>query len=151
MGVVFIESVCTEPEVLQANLMMKLKLSPDYAKLDQEKARADLEERINHYAEVYEPLEEETVCVKLRPPPDAAAPVDVVSDSVDSRSQPPSTHQPTSALLSISYIRLLNLSMHVTAHNIWGRAAVNVLPYLMALHVGSRPIFLCKVEDEMKN
>merc|ERR1712232_136898 len=45
----------------------------------------------------------------------------------------------------VSYIKLLNLSSHVIAHNIWGRAATTVLPYLMALHVGSRPIWLVRL------
>lgn len=45
----------------------------------------------------------------------------------------------------ISYIKLLNFSSHVVAHNIWGRAAMTVLPYLMALHVGSRPVWLVRL------
>jgi len=48
-------------------------------------------------------------------------------------------------VICVSYIKLLNFSSHVVAHNIWGRAATTVLPYLMALHVGSRPVWLVRL------
>merc|ERR1712232_34291 len=37
------------------------------------------------------------------------------------------------------------MSSHVIAHNIYGRAATAVLPYLMALHIGSRPVWLVRI------
>ncbi|CAD7946236.1 unnamed protein product [Amoebophrya sp. A120] len=66
VGVVFLESTCNEPEVLNANLNIKLEKSPDYAGLDRGKAREDLVQRILHYEQVYEPLEEEVICVENR-------------------------------------------------------------------------------------
>ena len=38
--------------------------------------------------------------------------------------------------VEISYIKLVNLSSHVIVHNLFGRCATNVLPFLMAVHVG---------------
>lgn len=44
-----------------------------------------------------------------------------------------------------SYIKLVNFASHVVAHNIYGRAATTVLPYLMALHIGSHPVWLVRM------
>lgn len=114
VGVIFVESICNDDAVKEANLAQKLSKSPDYAKISQTDARQDLLQRIDHYEKVYEPLEEEEMLVD-------------------------------GERLKISYIKLLNLCSHVVAHNIWGRAATTVLPYLMALHVGSRPLWLVRL------
>eukprot|EP00392_Amoebophrya_sp_AT5.2_P016201 g16451.t1 len=128
IGVIFLESVCDEPEVLEQNLRIKLQKSPDYANLSTADAMADLEQRISFYEKVYEPLEEESMDL----------PVVLGGKTTDTTTK-------TSEKISISYIKILNLSSHVTAHNIFGRAAVTILPYLMALHVGTRPVVLCGV------
>uniref|UniRef100_A0A7S1SC48 6-phosphofructo-2-kinase domain-containing protein n=1 Tax=Alexandrium catenella TaxID=2925 RepID=A0A7S1SC48_ALECA len=114
LGVIFVESICDDDSVLEANIALKLSKSPDYARMPREEARQDLLRRISHYETVYEPLEEEEMTL-------------------------------AGGVVRISYIKLLNFSSHVVAHNIWGRAAVTVLPYLMALHVGSRPVWLVRL------
>eukprot|EP00928_Gymnodinium_smaydae_P039734 TRINITY_DN27075_c0_g1_i1.p1 TRINITY_DN27075_c0_g1~~TRINITY_DN27075_c0_g1_i1.p1 ORF type:complete len:468 (+),score=79.52 TRINITY_DN27075_c0_g1_i1:156-1559(+) len=114
IGVIFIESHCTDPHVLDANVSLKLNKSPDYASMPREKAREDLAQRIKNYEKVYEPLDEEEFMVGEEK-------------------------------LHMSYIKLINLSSHVVAHHVYGRAATVVLPFLMALHVGSRPIWLVRL------
>lgn len=114
LGVIFVESICTDADVLEANLMMKLSKSPDYASTSLDIARQDLMQRVKNYETVYESIDDEGIVV-------------------------------AGVVLDISYIKLVNLSCHVIAHNIWGRAATLVLPYLMALHVGSRPIWLVRL------
>jgi len=113
-GVIFVESVCSDDAVLEANILLKLSKSPDYANVSMEQARQDLLRRISHYETVYEPMDEEEI---------------TLGDEV----------------VRVSYIKLLNFSSHVVAHNIFGRAAITVLPYLMSLHVGSRPVWLVRL------
>lgn len=46
---------------------------------------------------------------------------------------------------NISYVKLVNFASHIVAHNIYGRMATRVLPYIMGLHVGSRPVWLVRM------
>jgi 6-phosphofructo-2-kinase len=55
---VFLESLCTDPEVLRTNLLQKVKHSPDFKGLEEEAALSDLRARIAKYEAVYEPLED---------------------------------------------------------------------------------------------
>eukprot|EP01133_Synstelium_polycarpum_P003828 gene3828-4419_t len=57
MNVLFVESICTDPDVIEANIKETKLLSPDYAGTDSSKAVQDFRERINHYTKVYEPVE----------------------------------------------------------------------------------------------
>lgn len=114
LGVIFLESICTDAAVLEANLVQKLTKSPDYAGKGLDACRRDLERRVANYEQVYEPLDEETMDIGGRE-------------------------------IRISYIKLLNLSSHVVAHNIFGRASMPVLPYLMSLHIGSRPLWMVRL------
>jgi len=43
-----------------------------------------------------------------------------------------------------SYIKLFNLSSKIMANHCYGRIAKSVLPYLMGIHVGARPVFLVR-------
>mmetsp|Transcript_46054 Transcript_46054/g.84427 ORF Transcript_46054/g.84427 Transcript_46054/m.84427 type:complete len:460 (-) Transcript_46054:95-1474(-) len=43
-----------------------------------------------------------------------------------------------------TYIKLFNMSSKVMAHNCYGRVARLLLPYVMGIHVGARPIWLCR-------
>ncbi len=52
--VVFIESICNDPDVIAANIRATKAHSPDYAEVEAHEAVADFEQRIAHYAEVYE-------------------------------------------------------------------------------------------------
>eukprot|EP01120_Amphizonella_sp_Union-15-10_P012809 TRINITY_DN578_c0_g1_i1.p1 TRINITY_DN578_c0_g1~~TRINITY_DN578_c0_g1_i1.p1 ORF type:complete len:456 (+),score=82.25 TRINITY_DN578_c0_g1_i1:72-1370(+) len=53
----FIESVCTDTAMLEANINLKLE-SPDYRHLDPKQARSDFEARLRNYEKVYQPLDE---------------------------------------------------------------------------------------------
>ena len=45
---------------------------------------------------------------------------------------------------SYSYIKIFNLSTKLLVNHIYGRMAKELVPALMAWHVGTRPIFLCR-------
>ena len=56
--VLFIELVCTDPSILEANIRSTKLRSPDYANVEPERAVADFRQRIAHYEQVYEPVHE---------------------------------------------------------------------------------------------
>mmetsp|Transcript_4900 Transcript_4900/g.10980 ORF Transcript_4900/g.10980 Transcript_4900/m.10980 type:complete len:650 (+) Transcript_4900:394-2343(+) len=45
---------------------------------------------------------------------------------------------------SLSYIKIYDLSTKLLCNHIYGRIAKDLVPALMAWHIGSRPIFLCR-------
>jgi len=51
--VVFIETICTNPSVLQANMLLKVRNSPDFGSMSEERAMNDLANRIDEYEKVY--------------------------------------------------------------------------------------------------
>jgi len=55
---VFIESVCDDPHVIESNIRSTKLRSPDYAGRDPEEAVADFKARIAHYERAYEPVDE---------------------------------------------------------------------------------------------
>jgi len=59
LQVVFIESVCTDPTIVEANIRETKARSPDYAGLDPEEAVRDFRQRIAHYEAAYEPVEDD--------------------------------------------------------------------------------------------
>jgi 6-phosphofructo-2-kinase len=56
---VFVESICNDKDVLEANYRMKL-LSPDYMHMDPQEALEDFRERVKNYERAYVTLSEET-------------------------------------------------------------------------------------------
>ena len=56
LQVVFIESACQDPAIIEANIRETKLTSPDYEGMDPDEAVADFRARIAHYASVYEPL-----------------------------------------------------------------------------------------------
>mmetsp|Transcript_6882 Transcript_6882/g.17136 ORF Transcript_6882/g.17136 Transcript_6882/m.17136 type:complete len:656 (-) Transcript_6882:490-2457(-) len=56
----FIESICTDEKILEQNYRYKMRYSPDYQGMGEERALADFKARITKYEEVYEPLEDRT-------------------------------------------------------------------------------------------
>ena len=102
VAVVFIESVCDEAALLEANMLAKVRASPDFKGLSEADALADLKERIGHYEGQYETVEDQEG----------------------------------------AYIKLFNLSSKVAANQVFGRMSQRVLPYLAALHIRPRPIYL---------
>jgi broad specificity phosphatase PhoE/predicted kinase len=67
IAVVFIESVCEDPGILEANVRETKLGSPDYAGVDPEAAVEDFRRRIAFYSRAYEPMDqgEDVAYVKL--------------------------------------------------------------------------------------
>eukprot|EP00301_Raphidiophrys_heterophryoidea_P003476 c11570_g2_i1.p1 GENE.c11570_g2_i1~~c11570_g2_i1.p1 ORF type:complete len:524 (+),score=105.48 c11570_g2_i1:181-1752(+) len=61
IAVVFIESICTDKEVLDANLHNKVNHSPDFIGQDKTAALSDLRKRIEHYEHVYETIKDDSL------------------------------------------------------------------------------------------
>eukprot|EP00970_Alexandrium_tamarense_P007043 scaffold1230_cov201-Alexandrium_tamarense.AAC.4 len=59
-GVVYVESVCDDAELLHENFMTKVNNSPDYKGMDQEEAMADLLSRVQKYEEQYETIDDDS-------------------------------------------------------------------------------------------
>lgn len=57
--ILFVESICDNPEIVESNIKEAKISSPDYQAMDQEKAVKDFLERINHYERAYESLDDE--------------------------------------------------------------------------------------------
>uniref|UniRef100_A0A7S0AHA0 6-phosphofructo-2-kinase domain-containing protein n=1 Tax=Pyrodinium bahamense TaxID=73915 RepID=A0A7S0AHA0_9DINO len=47
----------------------------------------------------------------------------------------------------LSYIKLLDLGMQFTAHKVYGHITATLLPYLQAIHIGKRPIWLIRLPE----
>lgn len=56
--ILFLESVCEDPEILKVNYQLKLQ-NPDYIGMDPASALLDFEERVRKYQEVYEPVQDD--------------------------------------------------------------------------------------------
>ncbi|MEZ4238836.1 MAG: 6-phosphofructo-2-kinase/fructose-2,6-bisphosphatase [Myxococcota bacterium] len=56
---VFVESVCTDPAIVEANVRETKVSMPDYAGADPDAAVADFRARIAHYERSYEPVDED--------------------------------------------------------------------------------------------
>jgi broad specificity phosphatase PhoE len=57
--VVFIESICDDPAIIETNIRETKARSPDYAGMDEAEAMLDFRARIQHYASAYETLHED--------------------------------------------------------------------------------------------
>lgn len=58
VDVVFLESVCTDPAIVDANVRATKIRSPDYVGMDPDDAVADFRQRIKHYERAYQPLDD---------------------------------------------------------------------------------------------
>ncbi len=56
--VVFLESICNDPAIIEANIRAHKIRSPDYKGVDPDAAVADFRRRIAHYEAAYEPLDD---------------------------------------------------------------------------------------------
>lgn len=54
----FVESCCSDPRIIEANVREVKIHSPDYREMDKEAALKDFEQRIEHYRMAYQPLDE---------------------------------------------------------------------------------------------
>jgi len=56
--IIFIESICTVPEIIATNVHQTILRSPEYSDLSEAEAMADFERKNQHYLSIYETLEE---------------------------------------------------------------------------------------------
>lgn len=103
-GVVFVESLCDDQELLEENYRYKISSSPDFDGMPTEEALADLRARVKKYEDQYETITDD----------------------------------------SMSYIKVFNLSTKLMVNHIYGRMSKELVPALMAWHIGTRPVFLCR-------
>ena len=59
IGIIFIESICDDKELLDENFRYKVQNSPDFKGLSEEEAMADLRERAHKYEERYETIDDD--------------------------------------------------------------------------------------------
>ncbi len=59
-GVVFVESICDDIDLLKENFLTKVNTSPDYSGMDPKLAMEDLLIRVKKYEEAYETIEDDT-------------------------------------------------------------------------------------------
>lgn len=57
LHVLFVESICTDPDVIDANIKEVKVSSPDYQDVDNEEAIQDFKKRIKYYESLYEPID----------------------------------------------------------------------------------------------
>jgi 6-phosphofructo-2-kinase len=103
-GLVFVESICDDTELLEENYRYKVSSSPDFNGMPEADALHDLRNRVAKYEAQYETILDDT----------------------------------------LSYIKIFNLSTKLMVNHIYGRMAKEVVPALMAWHIGTRPVFLCR-------
>ena len=60
-GVVFVESICDDQELLDENFRFKIQNSPDFQGMTEEEAIADLRKRVSKYEEQYETIEDDAL------------------------------------------------------------------------------------------
>lgn len=60
-GVVFVESVCDDEELLMENFKFKVANSPDYKDMSEEEAIEDLKKRVKKYEEQYETITDDSL------------------------------------------------------------------------------------------
>ena len=55
----FVESICNDPKIIEANILEVKVTSPDYKHFDKEQVLNDFLERIKHYEKRYETIDED--------------------------------------------------------------------------------------------
>lgn len=68
--IVFVETVCEDPAIIEANIKNTKLHSPDYAGWDPEEAARDFRMRIAHYRRAYDPLTPSSSFIRLEGPGD---------------------------------------------------------------------------------
>lgn len=60
-GVVFVESICNDQELLEENMRQKISSCPDFDGVDEKEALADLQQRVEKYESRYEPIDDDAL------------------------------------------------------------------------------------------
>jgi broad specificity phosphatase PhoE/adenylylsulfate kinase-like enzyme len=61
LAVLFIESICQDPTIIEANIRATKLRAPDYANMGEDEAVADFRARIANYESAYEPIDDDTL------------------------------------------------------------------------------------------
>lgn len=120
--VVFIESICTNEAVIDANMTEKVLSSPDYARMNVEDAIQDLKQRMKNYEAAYQAIEEEENLSYIK--------------LFDLQSK---VHANNMYVLFRSEDRVIDISRCR-----YGHVAKSILPYMMSFHIEHRPIWLVR-------
>lgn len=136
LKLIFIESLCTDPAVIAANIAVKVASGdPDYDGQEPEQAEKDFRERIKHYEDSYEPLEE-----KL--------------DGESSYCKMVNVGKQVWALYSLFVVKRNSLMREgegnvkqVTVNRIDGYLQSRIAFYLMNLHLTPRSIYFTRVRS----
>ena len=72
LGMIFIETICTDEAVIEREMLWKVKHSADFADMDQASAMKDLQLRIANYEKIYQYVREEE---GVRAPPTSPRPL----------------------------------------------------------------------------
>jgi 6-phosphofructo-2-kinase/fructose-2,6-biphosphatase 2 len=119
LRLLFLESCCDEPDVIAANVELKVSMGdPDYKEMTREDARADFLRRIKQYEASYQPV-----------------------DTVDHRDEPAAS----SGEKHLSYLKVINVGKQVIANHIHGYLQSRIAYYLMNLHLKPRSIYFSRV------
>jgi broad specificity phosphatase PhoE/predicted kinase len=110
--VLFIETICDDPAIIEANIRQTKLSAPDYADTDPEAAISDFRARIAHYEASYEPIDEADVSfVKL---------IEVDHQAITQRLQG----------YVVGRIAHFVMNLHITPRTIWltrhGQSTANV-------------------------
>jgi len=135
LRLIFIESVCTDPAVIAANIRVKVASGdPDYDGQDKVQAEKDFKERIKHYEDSYQPLDEEldgsyTWCKMVNVGKQVNGPLPSLGAAP--------AH--------------LSLNKQVTVNRIDGYLQSRIAFYLMNLHLTPRSIYFTRHGESQYN
>ena len=140
-GVVFVESICTDQELLEENYRFKVSNSPDYKDMSIEEGLADLLKRVKNYED-----QVRTCGAERNQKKSDRVVLTGISHQQTLHFSYLSIYSQYETIRndSISYIKIFDLSTKLMVNHIYGRTAKDLVPALMAWHIGSRPIFLLR-------
>jgi len=119
----FIENICTDPELILANIREVKVSSPDYqGYADEQQAILDFKLRIQHYEQVYEAVD--------------AHRQDHASDVDESL---------------YSYVKLINVKEHVIINRVQDYLQSRIVYFLINLHIKPRSIYLLRHGESLHN
>ena len=136
LRVIFVESICDDPKVLESNYQQKAKNSPDYSDMPLDQALADLRLRISNYEKVYEPISDDALSyLKL---------INLNSKVRDRSLHPPPLRCCTTLIHHLRLSFACGSLCQVIANKIHGSLGHLISAYLMSIHIQPRPIYLVR-------
>ncbi|ODQ79986.1 hypothetical protein BABINDRAFT_161640 [Babjeviella inositovora NRRL Y-12698] len=118
INVLFLESICTNTELIEKNIRMKLS-GPDYVTMNKAKALTDFKERLQNYERAYETIDPE-----LETANEGEAGED-----------------------DLSYVKVINAGKKVISYNIKGFLSSQAVFYLLNINLTEKQIWLTRVGE----